>query len=71
MIKRNGVFEKATWDEALSLIVDKFNEIKQNYGPDAIAGLSSARTCNEDNYTFQKMMRVAVGTNNVDHCART
>ena len=45
--------------------------IKENYGPDSIAGLSSARTCNEDNFAFQKMMRVAIGTNNVDHCART
>jgi predicted molibdopterin-dependent oxidoreductase YjgC len=25
---------------------------------------------NEDNYIFQKFMRAAVGTNNVDHCAR-
>ncbi len=40
------------------------------YGPDAIGGLSSARVTNEDNYVFQKFMRAAIGTNNVDHCAR-
>lgn len=71
LIKKNGVFEKATWEEALDLVVSKINNIKENYGPDSIAGLSSARTCNEDNFAFQKMMRVAIGTNNVDHCART
>jgi len=30
----------------------------------------SARCTNEENYLFQKFMRAAVGTNNVDHCAR-
>jgi formate dehydrogenase alpha subunit len=70
LIKRNGKFEKATWDEALSLIESKFKEIKKNYGADAIAGFSCSRAPNEDNYMFQKMMRAAFGTNNVDNCAR-
>ena len=48
----------------------KLIEVKDEYGPDAIAGFSSARTVNEDNYLFQKFLRAAVGTNNVDHCAR-
>ena len=38
---------------------------------DSVAGLSSARCTNEDNFVFQKFMRAAIGTNNVDHCART
>lgn len=70
LIKRNGVFEKATWDEALSLIAEKFTSIKNTYGPDANAGFSCSRAPNEDNYVFQKMMRAAFGTNNVDNCAR-
>lgn len=49
----------------------KIGNIKDTFGADSVAGLSSARTCNEDNFAFQKMMRVAIGTNNVDHCART
>jgi len=35
-----------------------------------MAGFSSARCTNEDNYMFQKFIRIAMGTNNVDHCAR-
>ncbi|MBP9477304.1 MAG: formate dehydrogenase subunit alpha [Sebaldella sp.] len=70
LIKRNGKFEKASWDEALNLIESKFKEIKKNYGADAIAGFSCSRAPNEDNYMFQKMMRAAFGTNNVDNCAR-
>lgn len=70
LIKRDGKFEKATWDEALNLIAKKIKKTKEQHGPRSIAGLSSARCTNEDNYVFQKMFRAVIGTNNVDHCAR-
>jgi len=70
LIKRNGKFEPAAWDEALGLIAERLNEIKAQYGADSIAGLSSAKCTNEDNYVFQKFIRAVIGTNNVDHCAR-
>ncbi len=70
LIKKNGTFEKATWEEAYKLIASKINEYKKSFGVDSIAGLASARVTNEENYVFQKMMRAAIGTNNVDHCAR-
>lgn len=71
LIKKDGKFVESSWEEAMDLIADNFSNIRDNYGPDAIAGLSSARCTNEDNYVFQKLMRSAIGTNNVDHCART
>ncbi len=70
LIKRNGKFEEATWDEAYKVIVDKVNATKEKYGPDSFAGLTSARCTNEENYLFQKLFRAVIGTNNVDHCAR-
>jgi len=70
LIKRNGTFEKASWDEAIQLIADTLKKIKFESGSDSIAGLSSAKCTNEDNYVFQKFMRAGIGTNNVDHCAR-
>jgi predicted molibdopterin-dependent oxidoreductase YjgC len=70
LIKRNGKFEETSWDEALDYISAKLREIKEKHGPDSIAGLSSARCTNEENYLFQKFMRAGIGTNNVDHCAR-
>ncbi len=70
LIKKDGVFNEATWDEAYDLIASKINEIKKEHGSDSIAGLSSARATNEDNYLMQKMMRAVIGTNNIDHCAR-
>ncbi len=70
LIKKNGKFEKATWDEAYDFIKNKLNKITEKSGPDAVAGISSARCTNEENYVFQKMIRAAVGTNNIDCCAR-
>lgn len=69
LIKRNGQFEEASWEEALDLVASKFKEIQEKYGPEALGGLSSARVTNEDNYMFQKLLR-SLGTNSVDHCAR-
>jgi formate dehydrogenase alpha subunit len=70
LIKRNGKLEEASWDEAINLIAGKLKKIKSESGPDSIAGLSSAKCTNEDNYVFQKLIRAGIGTNNVDHCAR-
>ena len=70
LIKRNGIFEPASWEEALTLVSSKFNEINAENGPDALAGFSCSRATNEDNYVFQKMVRAAFGTNNVENCAR-
>ncbi|MCK4293254.1 MAG: formate dehydrogenase subunit alpha [Planctomycetes bacterium] len=70
LIKRKGDFEAATWAEAIELVASKLSQIKTEHGPDSIGGLSSAKCTNEDNYVFQKFVRAAIGTNNVDHCAR-
>jgi formate dehydrogenase alpha subunit len=70
LIKRNGEFEKASWDEALQLIAEKFLDIIRKHGNQALAGYSSAKCTNEDNYLFQKFVRLVFGNNNVDYCTR-
>jgi predicted molibdopterin-dependent oxidoreductase YjgC len=70
LIRKNGQLTESSWDEALDLVASRLGAIKQEHGANAIAGLASAKCTNEDNYIFQKFMRAAVGTNNVDHCAR-
>ncbi|NCU52792.1 MAG: hypothetical protein EBX74_00540, partial [Candidatus Fonsibacter lacus] len=62
--------EPASWDEAYDFIKKELNRIIKDHGPDAIAGISSARCTNEENYLFQKMIRAVIGTNSVDCCAR-
>ena len=70
LIKKDGQFVEASWDEALTLVADKLNGVKESAGPDAIGFMASARCSNEDNFAFQKLARAVIGTNNVDHCAR-
>jgi predicted molibdopterin-dependent oxidoreductase YjgC len=70
LIKEDGRFREATWDEALALTAKKLGQIKAEHGPDAIGALSSARCTNEENYLMQKFIRAVIGTNNIDHCAR-
>lgn len=71
LIKENGTFREASWDEALDLVASKFKQIISESGPDALAGVSCARSINEDSYQMQKFFRAVIGTNNIDHCART
>jgi predicted molibdopterin-dependent oxidoreductase YjgC len=70
LIRENGSFREASWDEALNRVADTFKRIKSQHGADAIGVLSSARITNEENYLVQKFTRAVLGTNNVDHCAR-
>ena len=70
LIRENGTLRIATWEEAIGRITREFNRIKAEHGPDAIAGLASSRATNEDCYAMARMMRAAVGTNNIDNCSR-
>lgn len=69
--QEDGEFREASWDEALDLVAEKFKEIIGESGPDALAGVSCARSINEDSYQMQKLFRAVFKTNNIDHCART
>jgi formate dehydrogenase alpha subunit len=66
LVRRNGELSEATWDETLDLVATKLGSYKE----DEVAVVSSAKCTNEDNYVIQKFGRVALNTNNIDHCAR-
>jgi predicted molibdopterin-dependent oxidoreductase YjgC len=70
LIREGGKLRPASWDEALDRVSERLEAIKREHGPDAIGVLVSAKCTNEENYLLQKMARAAIGTNNVDHCAR-
>lgn len=70
LLRRKQGFEEVSWEEALHEISSRMKDIIERRGPDSVAFLSSAKATNEENYLLQKMARAAVGTNNVDHCAR-
>ncbi len=70
MIRRNGKLVEVGWDEAFDCIAERLDAIRREHGADAIAGISSARCTNEENYLMQKFMRAVIGNNNIDGCAR-
>ena len=71
LIRENGAFREASWDEALSYTGNHLAEIRDKYGPEGLAFLSSSRCTNEENYLMQKIARAAGKTNNIDQCATT
>jgi formate dehydrogenase major subunit len=70
LIREDGELRPASWEEALDLIVAELERIKDAHGPDALAGLASSRATNEDCYAMARLMRAAIGTNNIDNCSR-
>ncbi len=70
LVREDGELRPAGWEEALDRIVAELGRIRGDHGPDAIAGLASSRATNEDCYAMARMMRAAIGTNNIDNCSR-
>lgn len=70
LIRENGAFREASWEEALSLVARRLNEIKAANGPDSIGLISSSKCTNEESFLMQKLARAVVGTNNIDNCSR-
>jgi formate dehydrogenase major subunit len=70
MIKKDGKFVEASWDEALELVAKNLKLAYDKGGAKALGFQVSCRTPNEDCYIMQKFARVAFKTNNVDNCAR-
>ncbi len=70
LLRNGNSFRPIPWDEAIALAAGKLREAADRHGPDAVGGLSSAKCTNEENYLFQRLIRAAFRTNNVDHCAR-
>ena len=71
LIRRDGKFVEVEWNEAIAFVGKRLREIRDTYGPDSIAFLSSCRCTNEENYLMQKIARTAGSTNNIDQCATT
>jgi len=70
LVRRSGVLEEATWDEALAVAAAELTRLKETYGPESVALTGSARCTNEETYIFQKFSRAVFGHNHIDHCAR-
>ncbi len=70
LIRKGDQFVESTWDEALTLITEKFTQIKNEHGADALGFIASSKCTNEESYLMQKLARAVIGTNNIDNCSR-
>lgn len=71
LVRKNGILEPATWDEALDAAAAGFRRTMESYGGDALGTFSCSRTTNETNYLAQKLARTVFRTHNIDSCNRT
>ena len=69
LIKEDGEFREATWEEALDLVVEELSAIREEYGGEAAGFFASSQVMNEENYLMQKLAR-RYGSNNIDNCTR-
>ncbi|MCL4830536.1 MAG: NADH-quinone oxidoreductase subunit NuoG [Caldilinea sp.] len=67
LVRKHGELTPAPWSEALALVAEKLQALKQQHGADAIGAIGSAKLSNESNYLLQRFMRQLIGTNNIDH----
>jgi NADH-quinone oxidoreductase chain G len=67
LVRRNGELMSASWSEAMQIIAEKLAAVRRQHGADAVGAIGSAKLSNESNYLLQRLMRQAIGTNNVDH----
>ncbi|MFC7175770.1 formate dehydrogenase subunit alpha [Halosegnis marinus] len=70
LVRRDGDLEPASWDEALDRVVEGFERIRDDYGPEALAAFASSKATNEENYLMQRLARDVLRTPNIDNCAR-
>jgi len=70
LLRTDGDFQTASWEQALNSISDEFKRIKEKYGPDSLAVLGSSKCTNEENYLLQRFARTVLGTNNIDNGSR-
>jgi formate dehydrogenase major subunit len=70
LFRQDQRWHPITWERAYDLVAREFSRLKETYGADSLATISSSRGTNEENYLFAKFMRCTIGTNHIDNCAR-
>jgi anaerobic selenocysteine-containing dehydrogenase len=66
LLRQNGKLMRVSWDEALSVMADRFRATQKAYGPGALGVLSTGQLVTEEFYTLGKLVQLGFGTNNYD-----
>ena len=67
LIRRDGLLQEATWDEALDYISTRLAD----YKGEGFALLTAPESTNEEHYLAQKFARLVMQTNNIDQTSNT
>lgn len=70
LLRQGTELEPVSWDRAISWLSRRLREVRDDHGGDALGAITSSRSTNEACYLLQKLFRTAIGTNNIDCCAR-
>ena len=71
LVRDGDALRPATWEEALARVATGLTSTIDAHGPNAVGFFACSKSTNEANYLAQKLVRQAIGTNNVDSCNRT
>ncbi len=66
MVRKNGKFERISWDGAMKLMAEKFATAVKDHGPDAVAYYGSGQALSEESYFANRLFKGGIGTNNVE-----
>jgi formate dehydrogenase alpha subunit len=70
LVREGDSFRESTWDEALGIVADRLERIRDEHGPRSFYGIASGRAPGESAYLFQKFTRAVMGSNQIDNCSR-
>ncbi|MFM9451464.1 molybdopterin oxidoreductase family protein [Streptomyces europaeiscabiei] len=70
LVRRAGVLEPASWDEALDRIAEGLTRTRTEHGPDACGVFGGGGLTNEKAYALGKFARVVLGTSQIDYNGR-
>lgn len=70
LVKKNGNYVKTPINEALDIVANKMKETIDTHGKDAVAMYTSGQSTIPEGYVASKLMKGAIGTNNLDCNAR-
>ena len=68
--QRDAPRQVVSWDAAITTATDRFADIIETHGPDAVGFYISGQLLTEDYYVFNKIAKGLIGTNNVDTNSR-
>jgi len=70
MIRHDGKLVPVSWDEVISKVATGFRGIIEKYGPGTVAFYGGAINLTEEYYLMNKLMKGAIGSNNMDCSTR-